>query len=38
MNTFFKLRKAAMAVVVLLVASFMVAGCKGNDEDETGGG
>lgn len=38
MNTFFKLRKAALFVVAGLAAVFMVAGCKGDDGDETGGG
>ena len=38
MNTLFKLRKAAMVVVAGLAAVFMVAGCKGDDGDETGGG
>lgn len=38
MNTFFRLRKAALFVVAGLAAVFMVAGCKGDDGDETGGG
>lgn len=38
MNTFFKLRKAALLVVAGLAAVFMGAGCKGDDGDEMRGG